>query len=90
MLIISYDLSDDKVRTRFAKYLKKWGRRLQFSVYEIKNSQRILNLCILEIENTYAPQFTKKDSVIIFDLDKKKVYRYGYAANEETDLLIFE
>lgn len=35
MIIISYDISDDKMRTNFSKMLKKNGAiRLQFSVYE--------------------------------------------------------
>ena len=39
MLLISYDISNDKVRTKFAKYLSKYGFRLQYSVFEITNSE---------------------------------------------------
>ena len=42
MLIISYDISNDKLRTKFSKFLCKFGYRLQYSVFEIKNSKRIL------------------------------------------------
>jgi CRISPR-associated protein Cas2 len=42
MLIVSYDISNDKIRTRFAKFLSKFGYRLQYSIFEIKNSKRIL------------------------------------------------
>ena len=38
MLIVTYDIHDDKTRTKFGKLLKKYGRRLQYSVFEIKNS----------------------------------------------------
>lgn len=35
MIIISYDISDDRKRNRFAKMITKHGAiRLQFSVYE--------------------------------------------------------
>ena len=34
MLIISYDISDDKLRAKFSKYLSKFGGRLQYSVFE--------------------------------------------------------
>jgi len=44
MLLVSYDISNDKLRTRFAKYLSKYGNRLQYSVFEIKNSDRIIEI----------------------------------------------
>lgn len=43
MIVVSYDISDDKLRTKFSKYLSKFGHRLQYSVFEIDNSTRILN-----------------------------------------------
>ena len=41
MLIVSYDISDDKLRGKFAKFLMSYAIRLQYSVYEIKNSEFI-------------------------------------------------
>ena len=35
MVIISYDISDDKLRTKFSKYLSRFGHRLQYFVFEI-------------------------------------------------------
>lgn len=90
MLIVSYDISDTKVRTRFSKFLKKYGRRLQYSVYEIKNSNRILKNVVAEIEKNFEKEFTKADSVFIFNIKNKEILRFGYAKNEEEDLLIFE
>jgi len=90
MLIISYDISNNKVRTKFSKYLKKYGRRLQYSVYEIENSDRILSILMAEIKNNFEKMFTNADSVFIFDMRHKKIHRFGYAVNEESDLLIFE
>ena len=44
MIIVSYDISDDKMRTNFTKMLKSNGAiRLQFSVYEVRNTKRIVN-----------------------------------------------
>jgi CRISPR-associated protein Cas2 len=89
MLIVSYDISDDKLRTRFSKFLSKFGYRLQYSIFEIKNSQRILNLITTEIQTEYEKQFSQSDSVIIFDLSKQcKITRYGYAKNDDEDLII--
>jgi len=93
MIIISYDFTDNKIRSRFSKYLKKYGRKIQYSVYEIKNSGRILQNILDEIELKYKKQFEGSDSILIFQICegcRKKIVRYGYAKNEESDLVIFQ
>lgn len=49
MLIISYDIADDLVRSRFVRMLTKHGAiRLQYSVYEVVNTPRVMeNLLII-------------------------------------------
>jgi len=57
MLLISYDVADDKVRTQFSKFIRKYGRRIQYSVYEIHNSERVIaNICA-EIEGNFEKKF---------------------------------
>ncbi len=86
---MSYDISDTKLRTRFAKFLKKFGFRLQYSVFEIENSDRILNNIVGEIKNKYEPQFQQSDSIIIFIMSAScKIVRMGYAKNDEMDCII--
>ena len=92
MLIVSYDFANDRTRSKFAKFLLKYGRRIQYSVYEIKNSPRVLQNILNEIELKYKKSFTGADSIIIFNTCKAcddRIRRYGYAANEEEELLIF-
>lgn len=92
MFIVSYDFVDNKTRSNFSKFLKKYGRRIQYSVFEIRNSNRVLNNIMEEIEMTYKKSFTKSDSVVIFRLCegcKSKIKRYGYAENEEKEVLFF-
>lgn len=89
MIIISYDISDDKLRTNFSKYLSRFGRRIQYSVFEIDNSTRILNNILADIKNRYERKFSQEDSIIVFVLSKTcKTIRYGYAKNEENDFKI--
>lgn len=89
MIVISYDISDDKKRTKFSKYLCKFGHRIQYSVFEIDNSERILANIMTDIENKFMKTFSQEDSVYIFNLSAScKVTRYGYAKNEEKDLKI--
>ncbi len=90
MLIVAYDISDDKVRTHFSTFLKKFGHRLQYSVFEIKNSKRILNAVIAEIKHRYKKQFTGSDSVMIIqlsDTSRDKILKFGYAKNMDDDIL---
>ena len=36
-------IANDKLRTSFAKYLSRFGHRIQYSVFEIDNSKRIVD-----------------------------------------------
>ncbi len=88
MVIISYDISDDKLRTKFSKYLSRFGHRLQYSVFEIDNSTRILNNIITDLKNKYERAFSQSDSVIIFKMSSScEIIRYGYAKNDEKDFI---
>lgn len=89
MIIISYDISDDKLRTKFSKYLCRFGHRLQYSVFEIDNSPRILNNIMTDIKNKFETKFLQSDSVIIFKLSEScEIMRFGYAKNDEKDFII--
>lgn len=90
MLLISYDISNNKTRTSFSKYLSKFGHRLQYSLFEINNSKRILNLIQIEIKTKYAKRFEESDSIMIFQMSASCVItKYGYAKHEDEDLVLF-
>lgn len=89
MIIVSYDISDDKLRTKFSKFLNRFGRRIQYSVFEINNSEKILKNIMLELDNKFEKKLSQADSVIIFVLSSScKTIRYGYAKNEEKDIVL--
>lgn len=89
MLVISYDISDDKLRTKFAKMLTKHGAiRLQFSVYEVNNTDRVLNNLLVLIEE-FASKFEGCDSVILFDVAAVKLKKYGNAIHRDSDVVYF-
>lgn len=86
MVIVSYDISNDKLRTNFAKYLSRFGHRIQYSVFEIDNSKRIVDNIVNDLTNTFEKRFSQSDSVYIFKMSSScEVLRYGYAKNEEND-----
>jgi CRISPR-associated protein Cas2 len=90
MLVVSYDISDDKLRRRFAAMLlKRGGIRLQYSVFEFNNTKRILDILKTKIEANFSKQFGGGDSVFIFETDEKKSIKYGNAIHRDQDLLFF-
>lgn len=89
MLVISYDISNDKLRTKFAKMLTKNGAiRLQFSVYEVNNTKRAIDNLLILIED-FSKKFTNEDSVILFDVSEIKLTKYGNAIHRDQDILYF-
>lgn len=92
MLLVTYDFENDKLRTKFSKFLKKYGRRVQYSVFEVKNSPRILKNIKTEVELRYKPHFSEVDSILIFTVCegcKKRTGRYGSHAHEEKEVIFF-
>jgi len=87
MIVISYDISDDKCRSKFTKMLTKNGAiRLQFSVYEINNTNRVLDNIKLLIEE-FSKNFSADDSVVIFDVANIKLTKYGNAIHRDQDVV---
>lgn len=92
MLIVSYDFTNDKTRTKFSKFLKQYGDRIQYSVFSVHNSPRVLNNVVAEINTRYKKLFKNTDSIVIFSTCegcKKKVIRYGAAKHEVEDVVYF-
>jgi len=89
MLIVSYDISNDRLRTKFSRFLSKFGYRLQYSMFEIKNSKRILGIIEADIRNRFEKYFGESDSIMIFHLSKQcKITKYGYAKNDDENLIV--
>ncbi len=89
MVIVSYDISDDKLRTKFSKYLSRFGHRIQYSVFEIDNSKRIIDNIVNDLTNNFEKSFSQEDRVIIFKMSSScEILRYGYAKNYEKDFFI--
>lgn len=88
MLVISYDISDNKLRTRFSKMLVKNGAiRLQYSVYEFNNTKRLIDNIVIKIKMQYAPKFGGGDSVLIFDVNNSNIEKFGNAIHRDKDIV---
>lgn len=89
MIIISYDISDDLLRGRFQRMITKYGAiRLQYSVYEVNNTNRVLGNIKLKIEQ-FAKYFNAADSIVIFEVDRDNLIKYGNAIHRDTDIVFF-
>lgn len=89
MIIVSYDIKDDKMRTNFSKMLKENGAvRLQFSVYELQNTKRIIDNLLVKIEE-FSHHFTQDDSVVVFDVSSENIKKYGNAIYRDKSIVYF-
>lgn len=92
MLIVSYDFTNDKIRTKFSKFLEKYGWRMQYSVFVIRNSQRVLRNILNEIDLRYKKSIKNTDSILIFSVCvgcERKIVRYGSARHTIADVVYF-
>ena len=91
MILVSYDIADDKLRTQFSKFLQKYGNRMQFSVYKIQNSKRLLDIIKNEIDTIFKNLFSQTDSVLIIETSENcKISKYGFLKNEESDIIVVD
>lgn len=87
VIIVAYDISNNKVRTQFSKFLEKYGVRVQFSVFEIQNSTRVLSIVKNAIESKFKTKFDQSDSIYIFTTNHDKTIRYGSASLLDNDFI---
>ncbi|MFN4234892.1 MAG: CRISPR-associated endonuclease Cas2 [Bacteroidia bacterium] len=87
VIIVAYDISKNKTRTQFSKFLDKYGVRVQFSVYEIQNSKRVLDIVQNAIERKFKKKFEAGDSIYIFKTNLEDTIRYGSAGFIDKDLI---
>lgn len=93
MIIVAYDFTSNKTRKKFSDFLEQHGKRIQYSVFELKNSKRILNLVKAEIENRFKKYFKSTDSIYLFEVCErceKSICRYGNAVYDEQEVVYFD
>ena len=89
-IIICYDISNNKLRTQFAKFLEQYGIRLQMSVFEFEHSTRLLNVIDERIKQKFESRFEDTDSIFIFYSDLKKAIRYGASRHLDNGLIYLD
>lgn len=89
MYLVVYDIQSDKLRTQFAKFLERYGIRIQYSVFSVVNSPRILANIKVEIANHFEKRFSQGDSILVYQVpDDACIAKFGYPIDDDTDLVI--
>ena len=70
-LVVSYDISDDRRRTRVLNLLREFGRHVQYSVFECRLSQGQIR----KMKNRMLMLVDPADSIRIYYLCKEDVDR---------------
>lgn len=68
LILVSYDVPDDRRRTRLAHTLKDFGERVQYSVFECRLDERALQTLRLRLTRLIDPD---EDSLRIYRLCKE-------------------
>lgn len=85
--LVTYDISDDKVRNAISNFLLKYGVRVQFSCFEIECSKSELVSIISFIEKRIDNDF---DSVFLFPISKnmeKSVVEIGISRSLNSEVI---
>lgn len=62
--------------------------RLQYSVYELQNTKRIIDNLFVKIE-AFSRHFTQNDSVVVFDVSSDNIKKYGNAIYRDKPIVYF-
>ena len=74
MYVISYDISSDRLRNKVAKVLLGYGKRVQYSVFECRISQK-------RFEELY-----KKMALLMVDTDEENIRIYHLCGKCEKEI----
>jgi len=88
LIIVSYDISDDKRRGKLHQLLKNYGRSVQYSVFECALNEKEFKTLQKEVSKILCRH---EDSIIYYPLCEKcagKVLRTGNHRVPQQDLTI--
>jgi len=71
LYVISYDISDTKVRNKVSKILEGFGRRIQYSVFECNLEEKVFNRLYERLLGQMLD--SESDSIRIYRLCKRCV-----------------
>lgn len=89
MYLVAYDIRDGRLRTRFSKFLSRYGTRIQRSVFAIVGSGRVLEELRTGMEREFGRKFSQGDSVLAYNISESAcVFRKGFPEDDLSDLVV--
>ncbi|UCN01259.1 CRISPR-associated endonuclease Cas2 [Sulfurimonas sp. SWIR-19] len=86
--VISYDISNDKRRTKLATLLDKYGTRVNYSVYECEFNQAKFDKLLYEIE--LKKLINKKYDSLRFYFIHEKAMKRSFEFARRADPFVYE
>lgn len=91
MYLVSYDIAEDRKRTKIAKELENFGKRVQYSVFECDIDQRKLNELYERLVNLMSD--VEDGNIRIYSICRnceEKLVTIGIAENnvKEDDVIV--
>lgn len=82
LVLVIYDISDDKMRRELVKYLQSYGGRVQKSAFECIMTKKLYKNLVKDVKRYMNP---KTDSIRIYRLNRdNEILNFGI--NKLTDL----
>ena len=91
MIIIAYDISDTKLRTKVSNFLERYGTRIQYSIFQCKYSYSRWERIVTEFECSFQKSIRPTDSIIFwyFSNDQEtNVKKYGYSYYADSSSIV--
>lgn len=86
MILICYDIHNTRNRTKLSKYLERYGRRLQYSIFEIDQHYTVLDTIKSTTKQDFAIRLRNNDSILIVPMPasmEHKIIRHGAKIQKE-------
>ena len=89
--IISYDISEDKLRNKVARVLEEFGERVQFSVFECELTKEQYSNLIVKLQTLSLLIPRQKYKIYIYKVEPhliKEIRRVGKKPVIDKDVLV--
>ena len=85
LVVVIYDISDDKRRTKLGKFLSGYGIRIQNSAFECYVPGKVYQKLVREIKN----HILEEDLIKLYKIDTQaRVINYGNSPENEIEEVI--
>jgi CRISPR-associated protein Cas2 len=78
--VVTYDIEDDKRRNKISEILENYGKRVNYSVFEIEIDEKNLKILISKILSVYE----KNDNIRFYAMHKNTIKKSFVIGKDKT------